>query len=60
MALIEKRANKFLPVSCLLWLVNIVTYLIYLFFFFFFYCVYARNVLLCMYAYVVIANIFGE
>ena len=26
--LIEKRANKFLPVSCLLWLVNIVTYLI--------------------------------
>jgi len=29
-------------------------------FFSFFYCVYARNVLLCMYAYVVIANIIGE
>ena len=42
--LIEKRANKFLSVSCLLKLVNIVTYLIYLFFFLL--CVYACNVCL--------------
>ena len=43
--LIEKRANKFLPVSCLLQLINIFAYL----FVFFLLCVYAWNVLLCMY-----------
>jgi len=58
--LIEKRANKFLHVGCCYNLVNIVTYLIYLLFFFYRVCMYVCNVLLCMYAYVVIATIFGE